>query len=82
MPGFFYTRHARRRMQLYEVSEEDVEEAVQNPEAGPEIEEGRLVVQATFPNRFKGKPLKVIYVIEDESVTILSVYPLKKAHRG
>jgi hypothetical protein len=54
---FVYTRHARRRLKLYEVSEEEVEATIQDPDKGPDAEGGRLVVQRTFVEKFNEKPL-------------------------
>ena len=75
-----YSRHARRRMKLYGIFQEDIEQAIANPDKDPEVEGSRYVVYRTSP-KFKGLPLKVIYVFEGENMVILSAYPLKKAYR-
>ncbi|OHB94488.1 MAG: hypothetical protein A3E19_01240 [Planctomycetes bacterium RIFCSPHIGHO2_12_FULL_52_36] len=74
-----FTRHARRRMRLYEISQEEVEEAVSKPDK-IDIESNRKVVYKIFAQRFKGMPLKVVYVKEEGDVVILSAYPLKKSY--
>ena len=75
-----YSRHARRRMKLYGIFQEDVEQAIANPDRHAEMEGSRYVVHKTS-SKFKGLPLKVIYVLEGECMVILSAYPLKKAYR-
>jgi len=54
-----YSRHARRRMRLYEITQEDVEQTVANPNKGPEVEGNRYVIYKTLP-KFEGLMLKVI----------------------
>jgi hypothetical protein len=74
-----FTRHARRRMDLYGISQKEVEDAVSNPDK-VDIESDRKVAYKIFELRFKGMPLKVIYVEEMGDIVILSAYPLKKSY--
>jgi hypothetical protein len=75
-----YSRHAKRRMRLYGIAEEDIEQVVAKPDKEPELEGNRYVVCRSSA-KFRGLPLKVIYVFEGECMVILSAYPLKKAYR-
>jgi len=74
-----YSRHARRRMRLYGIAQEDVEQTIAKPDRGPKVESNRYVVYRTLP-KFGCLPLKVIYVLEGEHMVILSASPLKKAY--
>jgi hypothetical protein len=67
-------------MKLYEITPKDVEEVIKNPATEPAIERNRYVVSQVIGSKFKGKPLKVIYVIENDDPVILSAYPLKKSY--
>lgn len=66
-------------MNLYGISPEEIEETVSNPDK-IDIESDRRVVYKTFAQRFKGMPLKVVYIEEGEDIVILSAYPLKKSY--
>lgn len=66
-------------MSLYGISQEEIEGAVSNPDK-IDIESNRRVAYKTFAQRFKGMPLKVIYIEEGEDTVILSAYPLKKSY--
>jgi len=73
------SRHARNNLRLYGIEKREIEEVIQMPEHTEQ--EGRQhIAYKTFPERFGDKPLKVIYVIEDE-VIVITAYPLRKAYR-
>ncbi|MDO8136538.1 MAG: DUF4258 domain-containing protein [Candidatus Brocadiales bacterium] len=74
-----FTRHARRRMNLYGITKEEVEETISEPDK-IDVESGRKVVYKTFELRFKGMPIKVVYVQEEGDIVVLSAYPLKKSY--
>lgn len=76
-----YSRHARRRMRLYNITEEDIEKAIAKPDKEPVSEADRYVVFRTQREKFKGMPLKVIYVLEGSKIVVVSAYPLKKSYR-
>ena len=66
-------------MGLYGISQEEIEEAVSNPDK-IDIESDRQVVYKTFAMRFKGMPIKVVCVEEMGDIVVLSAYPLKKSY--
>lgn len=70
-----FSRHAKRRLQLYEISEEDIVNIMGNVlnKSNGQYE----VVDSKFINKYK-YPLKIIYAIKKHSVTIITAYPLKK----
>ena len=76
-----FTRHARNRMRLYGIAAEDVEEVFRDPSSAPETEGNRIVLLGKPTAKFTHRPLKVVYVEEQGDHIVLSVYPLKRAHR-
>ncbi|GEM_PF-662629 len=77
-----FTRHARRRMRLYGIGREHVEATLAAPQSTTTNEaNGRLEATRRFPGAFKDMPLKVVYVIEERQIVVLSAYPLKRTYR-
>ena len=74
-----FSRHARNNMRLYGITADEVELTVDAPERREE-EGPHVVAYRHFLRRFGGFPLKVVYVIEEETV-IVTVYPLRKTYR-
>ncbi len=72
------SRHAKNNMRLYGIKEMDIQETINSPDR-EETQEGQKIAYKTFPKRFSGLPLKVIFVIEKEAV-IITAYPLKKSY--
>src|SRR5262245_26302868 len=75
------TRHARHRMRLYGIMSEEVEEVDRDPLSGPETEGTRTVLSRKPQARFADRSLKVLYIEGKWDYIVLSVYPLKGAHR-
>ncbi len=66
-------------MRLYGIHEADLLGAIQSPDR--KVREGdKTVVLKTFPKRFSGLPLKVIYHEELGEVVIVTAYLFKKAY--
>lgn len=70
-----FSRHAKRRLQLYGINEEDIVNLMGNVlnKSNGQYE----IVDSKFTNKYK-YPLKIIYAIKNHSVTIITAYPLKK----
>jgi hypothetical protein len=68
-------------MRLYRITAEDVAEVFRDPASVPEKEGDRTVLLGRALAKFAHRPLKVIYVEEQGSRVVLSVYPLKRAFR-
>lgn len=68
-------------MRLYGISQEDVQQVMENPDRGPDSEGDRFAVSKLLGMRFSGMPLKVIYVLEGDRIVVLSAYPLKRSYR-
>ena len=67
-------------MRLYDISIADVEMVLSAPDRHDQ-EGSYLVAYRQFFRRFGNLPIKVVYVIEEERVVIVSVYPLKRSYR-
>jgi len=68
-------------MRLYSIAVEDVEAVFRDPLSGPAIEGTRMVLLGKPTAKFAHRSLKVAYVEEKDHAVVLSVYPLKRAHR-
>ena len=77
----FFSRHARRRMRLYNISEEDVLSAIlhHNPELA--FLEGKQEVISKKILSVHGHPIKVVFLVENDIITVVTAYPLKKGLR-
>jgi hypothetical protein len=73
------SRHAKNNMRLYGVNLEDIRVAIQSPDFS-ERKGDRITAHKTFPNRFSGYPLKIVYEEKDDFF-VITVYPLKKTYR-
>ena len=72
------SRHAKNSMRLYGITVADVERVLSDPDRRDE--EGKyLIAYRQFFRRFGNAPLKVVYVVEDDTV-IVTAYPLKETY--
>jgi hypothetical protein len=71
-----FSRHAKRRGNLYRISEDIVWK----------ILEGKKLMQGkqNIVENFKGfeYPLKIVVSVEDDLVTVITCYPLKKGEKS
>jgi len=72
-----YSRHAKRRMALYGISEEDVESVVKKGKREELAEPRRVTFTCRVATRFK-HPIKVVGLEQGEDFLIITAYPLKK----
>lgn len=77
--GLRFSRHAKNNMRLYGIAAADVEATIENPDRRDQEDE-YLIAYRQFFRKYNELPLKVVYVIGEETV-IVSVYPLKKSYR-
>lgn len=71
-----FSRHAKRRGKLYEISEETVRKILE----GKELIQGN---QESIENVEGFKyPLKVVVSVENDIITVITNYPLKKGKKG
>ncbi len=67
-----FSRHAKRRAKLYKLAETTLQEIVQQAQ----LEDGQQEIIRHVPGLTY--PLKIIVSREDQLVTIITAYPLKK----
>jgi hypothetical protein len=70
-----FSRHAKRRMKLYSIEEDDVVSIVTNNMHECELEKRFVIIDHSM-NQYE-LPIKIIGVKEEESIIIVTVYPLK-----
>lgn len=74
-----FSRHARRRMKLYGISEEDVLHVLSRGKSQVTSDE-KIVFFDEIKERFSF-PIKVISAYRDRNLVIISVYPFKRRKR-
>ena len=76
-----FTRHARNRMRLFRIREEEVTRTWTDPDASSR--EGHLVRRIRrFPGRFGGKPLLIVVDPTGNAPSVVTAYPLKHGWAG
>ena len=70
-----FSRHAKRRMALYKIDEEDVALAIEEGDK-QEMSDGKLCFIARILDKFP-YPLKVVAVEKSDFLLIVTTYPLK-----
>ena len=70
------SRHAKRRMALYRIREDDVTKVI---ETGimESLKEGKVSFVAELEAKFR-YPIKVVGIEEEGSFLVITAYPLKK----
>ena len=70
-----FSRHAKRRTQLYKISESTIRKIISNES----LSHGRQeIIRQIDEHKY---PLKIILSVEKDIVTIITNYPLKKGRR-
>ena len=70
-----FSRHARRRMQLYKISDTIVTDLIRASESEPGH---NTIVRERSGFKY---PIKVVFVMEGDILTVVTVYPLKKGNQ-
>ena len=70
-----FSRHAKRRGKLYKIPEETVRKILE----GKELVQGNQEI-IEYVEGFK-YPLKVVVSMEDDIITVITNYPLKKGRK-
>ena len=73
-----YSRHAKRRMSLYKLTEEDVSSVLEHQNPDFLFPEGKneVISEAIFTRH--GYPIKVVFSFENGDIVVITAYPLKK----
>lgn len=73
-----FSRHAKRRMQLYKIDENEVRQTIQSAIMNNRLTSGKHEwVNHDLKDKY-GYPLKVIFLMENDKAIVLTAYPLKK----
>lgn len=70
-----FSRHARRRMQLYRLGMETVSSGL----AGLYLPDGKHEIITQIIG--VPLPVKLVVTVEDDILTVVTAYPLKKGHK-
>jgi hypothetical protein len=70
-----FSRHAKRRANLYQIAESTVLKIVQGKELRPGAHE---IIQKVEGFRF---PLKVVLAVENDTITVVTAYPFRKGRK-
>jgi hypothetical protein len=76
-----FSRHAKRRMQLYKIDKNDVESILYAFLSERDLGTGTYESVATEFAAKYGYPLKVVFSLEADKVIVITAYPLKKERR-
>ncbi|MBW1778911.1 MAG: DUF4258 domain-containing protein [Deltaproteobacteria bacterium] len=73
-----FSRHAKRRMALYEISEPTVRAIIKSRKKDGIVKEGKNeVIDYQTLNRH-GYPVKVVFVYKENHITVITAYPLRR----
>ena len=72
-----FSRHARRRMALYDISPDDVAKALEGITDRADLHERNEVTDHRLVGKY-GYPVKVVYNREYGRVTVITAYPVKR----
>jgi hypothetical protein len=72
MKPIVYSRHARGRMRLYDISRQDVVQVLEKPDR----EETTILGRMNVFREVNGKRLRVTYVEEEGRIVIVTTTPL------
>jgi len=77
-----YSRHARRRMSLYNISEIDILAVIENHNPKLDFSEGKHeIIGKTVFSQY-GYPVKVVFSSERDKIVVITAYPLKKGSKN
>lgn len=76
-----FSRHAKRRIQLYKIEEKDVHESIEDYIARGGLPSGKHeVINKNLSNKY-GYPLKIVFSKENDKIIIVTAYPLRKERK-
>ena len=73
-----FSRHANRRMQLYRILEEDVINTIGDYITNIRLASGKKEVISKGLSKKYGYPLKIVFYMENDTITVITAYPLRK----
>jgi hypothetical protein len=72
--SIIFSRHAKRRMLLYNIDESDVVETIRNSDLDIEGQNKIEVVNKEMADKY-GYPLKVVFTRKNDDVIVISAFP-------
>jgi len=76
--SILFSRHSRRRLRLYGIVEQDVVDVILSYlKDGAEMPGRHEIVSRNYTDKYR-YPLKIVFVEEAGSVTVVTAYPVKK----
>jgi hypothetical protein len=76
-----FSRHARRRMALYEISEPTVRAIIECQKKDGRISVGKNEVIDYQTVSRHGYPIKVAFSCEENHITVIPAYPLRRGKK-
>ncbi len=73
-----FSRHSRRRIDLYNIDENDVRHLIESVIMDKRLTRGKHEEISYDLKKRYNYPLKVVFVIGNDQVTVLTAYPLRK----
>ena len=73
-----FSRHAKRRMQLYKIDEDDVKSTIETALSNRGETSGKYEEVNNELSEKYGYPLKIVFLIEGGRIIVLTAYPLRK----
>ncbi len=70
-----FSRHAKRRIKLFNISSGDVEKLLNNTL----LKEGKQEIVQSLKGYYY--PIKIVVIKENETITVITAYPLKKRRK-
>ena len=75
------SRHAKRRMLLYKIEENDVIETIKAYVADKVLTAGKQeIVDKTMSQKY-GYPLNIAFSKENDKIVVITAYPLRRGRR-
>lgn len=81
MINIYFSRHSKRRLKLYNIYEDDIIEFINYYIQTTGIKEGKHIEIIERLVMKYGFPIKVVFVVEEDRVIVVTAYPLKGGRR-
>lgn len=77
-----FSRHARRRLKLYRIEQQDIVNTIESSskEQRSSVEQGFWIIDKSLTVKY-AYPVKVVFVQEEERIVVVTAYPLKKGKK-
>ena len=73
-----FSRHAERRMRLYKIDERDIRNAIESAIMDKGLIEGKNQTVGYELRKKYHYPLKIVFVVKNDNIMVITAYPLKK----